>query len=54
LLLQAGDKLLPEMPLRLSIYAKPQLQKMGVEVKVASRVTKVMESCFTQLGMELF
>ncbi|PAX52668.1 NAD(P)/FAD-dependent oxidoreductase [Brunnivagina elsteri] len=43
-LLQAGDKLLPEMPLHLSVYAKRQLQKMGVEVKVASRVTKVMEN----------
>lgn len=43
-LLQAGDKLLPEMPLRLSVYAKRQLQKMGVEVKVASRVAKVMEN----------
>jgi NADH:ubiquinone reductase (H+-translocating) len=44
LLLQAGDKLLPEMPLGLSVYAKRQLQKMGVEVRVASRVTKVMEN----------
>jgi NADH:ubiquinone reductase (H+-translocating) len=44
LLLQAGDKLLPEMRSRLSVYAKRQLQKMGVEVKVTSRVTKVMEN----------
>ncbi len=48
LLLQAGNKLLPEMPLRLSVYAKRQLQKKGVEVKVASRVTKVMENVVYQ------
>jgi NADH:ubiquinone reductase (H+-translocating) len=53
LLLQAGDKLLPEMRSRLSVYAKRQLQKMGVEVKVTSRVTKVMENAVYQQDSQL-
>lgn len=43
LLLQAGDKLLPEMPSHLSDYAKRRLERMGVEVKVRSRVTQITE-----------
>jgi NADH:ubiquinone reductase (H+-translocating) len=42
-LLQAGEKLLPEMPPHLSDYAKYKLQQMGVEVRVRSRVTQITE-----------
>lgn len=43
LLLQAGDKLLPEMPSYLSDYAKRRLERMGVSVRVRSRVTQITE-----------
>ncbi len=41
ILLQAGDSLVPQMPRRLRIYIKLQLEKMGVEVLLRSRVTQV-------------
>lgn len=41
ILLQAGDSLVPQMPKRLRIYIKLQLEKMGVEVLLRSRVTQV-------------
>jgi NADH dehydrogenase len=43
LLLQAGEKLLPEMPAHLSDYAKCKLERMGVSVRVRSRVTQITE-----------
>jgi NADH:ubiquinone reductase (H+-translocating) len=44
LLLHSGERLLPEMPERLSNYAARELQQLGVEVQLNSRVTRVTEN----------
>lgn len=44
LLLHSGERLLPEMPTRLSNYTARQLQQLGVEVQLNSRVTGVTEN----------
>lgn len=44
LLLQRGERLLPEMPSHLSNYARQKLQKMGVEVRLNACVTQVTEN----------
>ncbi len=41
ILLQAGDSLVPQMSKRLRIYVKLQLEKMGVQVLLRSRVNQV-------------
>ncbi|MBW4600575.1 MAG: NAD(P)/FAD-dependent oxidoreductase [Calothrix sp. FI2-JRJ7] len=44
LLLHSGERLLPEMPTRLSNYTARQLRQLGVEVQLNSRVTGVTEN----------
>lgn len=44
LLLHSGERLLPDMPTRLSNYTARKLQQMGVEVQLNSRVTGVTEN----------
>ncbi|GJD18746.1 probable NADH dehydrogenase [Rivularia sp. IAM M-261] len=44
LLLHSGERLLPEMPARLSNYTARQLRQLGVEVQLNSRVTGVTEN----------
>ncbi|MBF2066409.1 MAG: NAD(P)/FAD-dependent oxidoreductase [Calothrix sp. C42_A2020_038] len=44
LLLHSGERLLPDMPRHLSIYAVWQLQRLGVDVQLNSRVIRVTEN----------
>src|SRR5581483_6337132 len=41
LLLQGGDRVLPSFPEPLTVKAREQLQRLGVEVRVNARVTAI-------------
>jgi NADH dehydrogenase len=41
ILFQGGDRILPQFPPELSVYAKKHLEDLGVEVRLNARVTKV-------------
>ncbi|MFO0659596.1 MAG: NAD(P)/FAD-dependent oxidoreductase [Polyangiaceae bacterium] len=52
ILVEAGDRLLPAMPPELSESAKKQLEEMGVEVRLSTRVTDISGNSLS-LGDEL-
>ncbi|HEV8363499.1 MAG TPA: NAD(P)/FAD-dependent oxidoreductase [Gemmatimonadaceae bacterium] len=52
ILLEAGDRLLPAMPQDLSLHAKDDLQKLGVDVRLGSKVTTVTDEGVRYLGVD--
>jgi len=52
LLIQSADRLLPGMPERLSAQALEDLQEMGVEVRLGSRVTDIKDGSIS-IGEEI-
>ena len=52
ILLEAGDRLLPAMPQELSLHAKDDLQKLGVDVRLGSKVTAVTDEGVRYQGVD--
>ena len=52
ILLEAGDRLLPAMPQELSLHAKDDLQKLGVDVRLGSKVTAVTDEGVRYHGID--
>lgn len=52
ILLEAGDRLLPAMPQDLSLHAKDDLQKLGVDVRLGSKVTTVTDEGVRYQGVD--
>jgi NADH dehydrogenase len=52
-LIEAGPRLLSAFPERLSAYAKAELERLGVEVRLDTKVEAVEEGCVRVAGEEI-